>query len=155
MKIELKRICVCSDFSNHAERAFEYGVTFARQFAAELHFVHVIEDIIPTVPEPGIAMLPSEEIMASLRNASTEAMTKFLADRQAEGIKVVQVVREGVPFREVVAYAQEMEIDLIIVGTHGRTGLSHLLLGSVAERVVRSAPCPVLTVHSGEREFVK
>jgi nucleotide-binding universal stress UspA family protein len=155
MKIELKRICVCSDFSAPAERAFDYALTFARQFGAELHVLHVIEDIIPTVPEPGISMLPTQEIMAGLRKGSEEAMTKLLASRDIADVNLKSVIREGVPFREVEAYARENDIQLVVVGTHGRTGLSHLLLGSVAERVVRSAPCPVLTVHLHEREFVK
>lgn len=155
MHIELKKICVCTDFSEPALRAFDYGLTFARNFGAELHLVHVIEDIIPTVPEPGISLLPTQEIMTGLRQGSTEAMNKLLKSRDVAGVTVKEVIREGVPFREVEVYAKDQQIDLIIVGTHGRTGLTHLLLGSVAERVVRSAPCPVLTVHSKEREFVK
>lgn len=155
MHIEMKRICVATDFSKPANRAFQYALVFAGQFKAELHLLHVIEDIIPTVPEPGLAMLPTQEIMNSLRKASEDGMKKVLAEHDAKGIAVKQVIREGVPFREVCDYAKKESIDLVIVGTHGRSGLTHLLLGSVAERVVRSAPCPVLTVHSEEHEFIK
>lgn len=155
MHIELKRVCVATDFSKPAQRAFQYGLVFAKQFGAELHLLHVIEDIIPTIPEPGLAMLPTQEIMNSLRQASEEGMKKVVSAQDVSGVRIVQVVREGVPFRELGDYAKKESIDLVIVGTHGRSGLSHLLLGSVAERIVRSAPCPVLTVHSDEHEFIK
>lgn len=155
MKIELKRVCVATDFSEPAGGAFSYGLTFAQQFQAELHLLHVIEDIMPAVPEPGLAMLPTQEIMAGLRKSSEDAMKDFLASKDLGGVKIVKVIREGSPFREIDAYAKEAKIDMLVVGTHGRSGLTHLLLGSVAERVVRSAPCPVLTIHSHEREFVK
>jgi nucleotide-binding universal stress UspA family protein len=155
MHIELKRICVATDFSAPANRAFQYGLVFARQFGAELHLLHVIEDVIPTVPEPGLAMLPTQEIMNSLRKASEEGMNKLAAGQDVQGVALRQAVREGVPFREICDYAKREAIDLVVVGTHGRAGLTHLLLGSVAERVVRSAPCPVLTIHSDEHEFIK
>lgn len=155
MHIELKKVCVCTDFSEPASRAFDYALTFARNFKAELHVIHIIEDIVPTVPEPGIAMLPTQEIMTGLRKASEEAMAKLIAERDLSGVTVKQTCREGVPFREIDSYAKEEVIDLLVVGTHGRSGLSHLLLGSVAERVVRSAPCPVLTIHWKEHEFLK
>jgi nucleotide-binding universal stress UspA family protein len=155
MTMEIKKIAVATDFSKAADQALRYGLTFASQFGAELHLVHVIEDIIPTVPEPGLAMLPTQEIMQTLRKSSEEAMAQQIARIPAGKINLVKVVREGVPFREVDTYAREAEIDLLVLGTHGRTGLSHLLLGSVAERVLRSAPCPVLTVHLHERDFVK
>jgi universal stress protein A len=155
MTMEIKKVAVATDFSKAADQALRYGLTFAGQFGAELHLVHVIEDIIPTVPEPGLAMLPTQEIMQTLRKSSEEAMAQQIARIPAGKTNLVKVVREGVPFREVDNYAREMEIDLLVIGTHGRTGLSHLLLGSVAERVLRSAPCPVLTVHLHERDFVK
>lgn len=154
MHIELKRICVATDFSKPAERAFDYGVSFARQFNAELHVLHVVEDIIPTVPEPGLAMLPSQEIMEGLRKASQDGMKKLCETRPTSGVTIRQIIREGAPYREIAAYAKDESIDMIIVGTHGRAGLTHLLLGSVAERVVRSAPCPVLTVHATQHEFI-
>lgn len=155
MHIDLKRICVATDFSNPANRAFQYGLVFAKQFQAELHLLHVIEDIIPTVPEPGLAMLPTQEIMNSLRKASEDGMAKVISQHDVSGVDIRQVVREGVPFREVCDYATKESVDLVIVGTHGRSGLTHLLLGSVAERVVRSATCPVLTIHWNEHEFIK
>jgi nucleotide-binding universal stress UspA family protein len=155
MTIELEKIGVATDFSETSDLALRYGITLAAQFKAELHLIHVIEDIIPTVPEPGLAMLPTQEIMQTLRRSSEEAMSQQTTRIASDGVSIVKVIREGVPFREVDAYAREMGIDLLVVGTHGRTGLSHLLLGSVAERVLRSAPCPVLTVHPGERDFIK
>ncbi|MBY0588092.1 universal stress protein [bacterium] len=155
MNIELQKIGVATDFSKAADVALKYGWTMARQFGAELHLIHVIEDIIPTVPEPGLAMLPTQEIMQTLRRSSEAAMNEQLARIPGGEVPFVKVVREGVPFREVDNYAREVAIDLLVLGTHGRTGLSHLLLGSVAERVLRSAPCPVLTVHAHERDFIK
>lgn len=154
MHIELKRICVPTDFSEPAEHALRYGVTLAEKFGAQLSLLHVVQDILPTVPEPGLAMLPTEEIMRSLEKGAKEGLENFLAKEWSDRINVVRAVRHGVPFHEICQFAKQETIDLVVMGTHGRTGLTHFLLGSVAERVVRSSPCPVLTIRHPEHEFV-
>ena len=154
MHIELARICVPTDFSEQAEHALAYGVTFAKQFKAQLHLLHVVQDIMPTVPEPGLAILPTEEILQNLEQGAKEGLEKLPAGEDAGTLDVVRVVRHGIPFHEICRYAKAETIDLVLLGTHGRSGLAHFLLGSVAERVVRASPCPVLTIRHPEHEFV-
>lgn len=154
MRIELKKICVPSDFSRQAEHALRYAVTLAEQFRSQLHLLHVVQDIVPTVPEPGLAILPTDEIMRNLEKGAQEGLQNLLSQEWCDKLEVVRAVRHGVPFHEICRYAKQQSIDLLVLGTHGRTGLAHFLLGSVAERVVRSSPCPVLTVRHPEHEFV-
>lgn len=154
MHIELKKICVPTDFSEAADYALVYATTLADQFQSQIHLLHVIQDITPTIPEPGLAILPTEEILASLVKGATEGLEKTLSTSDSEKYRVERAVRQGVPFHEICRYCKEQTIDLLVLGTHGRSGLAHFLLGSVAERVVRSSPCPVLTVRHPEHEFV-
>jgi nucleotide-binding universal stress UspA family protein len=86
--------------------------------------------------------------------AVQDAFDRLIKDNRLERFQIHRDVREGTPFYEIVRYAKEQNIDLIIMGTHGHTGLTHMLLGSVTEKVVRKAPCPVLTVRHPEHEFV-
>lgn len=154
MHIELKKILVPTDFSEQADYSLKYAITLAEQFRSQIHLLHVIQDITPTIPEPGLAILPTEEIMQSLTKGAEEGLARTLpADADAK-FQVVRSIRHGVPFHEINRYAKDEAIDLIVVATHGRTGLAHFLLGSVAERVVRSSPCPVLSVRHPEHEFV-
>jgi nucleotide-binding universal stress UspA family protein len=83
-----------------------------------------------------------------------EEMKGALPENSGRGLEVIHLTRHGRPHEEIVGVAREMDVDLIVMGTHGRSGLSHILLGSTAERVVRNAPCPVLTVRHPEHEFV-
>ena len=154
MHIELKKICVPTDFSDEAHHALRYAVTFAEQFNAQVHLLHIVQDIMPTVPEPGLAILPTEEIIQNLEQGATEGLRKVLGGEWSNKLDVVRVVRHGVPFHEICQYAKDEEVDLLVLGTHGRSGIAHFLLGSVAERVVRSSPCPVLTIRHPEHEFV-
>ncbi|MFO0948199.1 MAG: universal stress protein [Planctomycetota bacterium] len=155
MHIELKKICVPTDFSPHAEQALRYGATMAASFGAKLHLLHVVQDIDAFVTEPtGMAGWSATEILDDLKKGAAEGLKETANRLPAELQPVVQTVTHGIPFHEISRYAKQEGIDLIILGTHGRTGLKHFLLGSVAERVVRSAPCPVLTVRHPEHEFV-
>lgn len=155
MHIELKKICVPTDFSKPAEQAVRYGCTLAERFGAQLHLLHIVQDIDAFVTEPtGMAGWSATEILEDLKKGAAEGL-KEVADRMPAGVHpILQAVTHGVPFHEINRYAKREEVDLIVLGTHGRTGLKHFLLGSVAERVVRSAPCPVLTVRHPEHEFV-
>jgi nucleotide-binding universal stress UspA family protein len=117
--------------------------------------LHVLQDLVAMVPEPGMAFAMPGDYLKDLREGSKRAMAELAKTGLAAGVRVVQETREGPPFLEIVRYAQEGDIDLIVMGTHGRTGLAHALMGSVAEKVVRKAPCPVLTVRHPEHEFVK
>ncbi len=148
-----KKIVCAVDFSKGSERALEYALHFARTLQAEVWLVHVYELPLATVPtgvardaaEPGQLFDFVREVRSSL-NAQLEAL---VTAHRGSGIAIHMRLLEGAPAGGIVAASKELEAQLVVVGTHGRTGLSHLMLGSVSERVVRSAPCPVLTVPLG------
>ncbi len=152
--IKLQRVLLPTDFSEYSAAARVYACAFAQQFGAELHVLHVIQDLAPLVPEPGAALAPPVDYLRELELNAHAMLERAVDASWAVGKSIVKVVRQGPPFLEIVQYAQEANIDLIVLGTHGRGGLAHMLLGSVAEKVVRKAPCPVLTVRHPEHEFV-
>lgn len=156
MRTAFKRVLVPTDFSETAQVAMEYASDLANAFQATLHVMHVLENITPTggwaageryAPPPAALIEPMEhEVGEELKNA--------LAKLQPQPLKSLVVVRAGSPFVEIIRYAREQEIDLIVMGTHGRGPVAHMLLGSVADNVIRKAPCPVLTVRHPAHEFV-
>jgi len=153
--IRLKRILFPTDFSDCSRRAQEYACALAEQFQAELHVLHVLVDVALMMPEPGsMAMMPQNYLL-ELKQTAEKALEGLLAPSWTQGRRVVRATRMGNPFVEISKYASERDIDLIVIGTHGRSALMHVLLGSVAERVVRKAPCPVLTVHPEGHQFVE
>ncbi len=157
--ISLHRILLPTDFSDAAACAVPYACELATQFGAELHVLFVVRDPASEVPDFGMGLafpgylehLP--ERSQKLEEAAVEHLTTVLPDGW-DGSRVVLATRKGSPFQRIIEYAREHQTDLIVMGTHGRGMLSHTLLGSVAERVVRKAPCPVLTVRPDEHEFV-
>lgn len=152
--IDLKRIAVPTDFSEFSNNALKYGCALSEKFDAELHLVHVLQDLVAMVPEPGLAFPPPGDYIEQLNASCEEALEKLPDESWGFEGTVVRAVRQGPTFVEVVRYAKEKDIDLIVMGTHGRSGLTHMLLGSVAERIVRKAPCPVLTVRPDQHQFV-
>jgi nucleotide-binding universal stress UspA family protein len=153
--INLKSILVPTDFSEHSQNAMRYAAAFAEKFGAEIHLLHVFQDLAVFQPDavsvgPPIVP-PAEELMTAARNA----LQRFIEENKLQGLKIRPEVREGSPFDEIVGFAKEKDIDLIVMGTHGRGWLAHVLLGSVTEKVIRKAPCPVLTVPHPEHEFVE
>src|SRR5262249_35826429 len=150
--ISLQRILVPTDFSEHSRKALLYGAAFAEKFGAELSLLHVFQNL-PVFQPDAVTMgpvVPGVDLTVSTR----EALQRHV---QEVGVTVpVRLeVREGSAYEEIVQVAKEAEVDLIVMGTHGRGWLAHVLMGSVTEKVVRRAPCPVLTVHHPEHEFVK
>lgn len=140
----IKKIMVPTDFTDFSRRAMDYARMIAGKMNAELLLVHVIEpftysvtDTIQVVDHYAALKAIAEPLMDSLKK-------KILKDK----LKVSTAVLRGTPYLEIVKKARQSKADLVIMGTHGRTGVTHLLLGSVAERVVRMAPCPVLTVRA-------
>jgi nucleotide-binding universal stress UspA family protein len=150
--IELKRILLPTDFSEQSGEATRYACALAEQFGAELHVVHVLE-YHPGAPTFGGGIAVSTLVEES-KSAAEKGLQKVIDPNWEKGRQVVRATVSGAPFVEIIRYAKEHEIDMIVMGTHGRSGLVHVLLGSVAERVVRKSPCPVLTVRPGGHQFV-
>ena len=144
--INLKTVLVATDFGDASEAALTYGRALARTFGADLHLLHVMENTFlrPITTDP----LALKAATYNRLNSRLTAVDR--ADLHARA--VVEVSDE--PADVIVEYARGFGIDLIVTGTHGRRGAAHVLMGSVAEHVVRKAPCPVLTVRHPEREFV-
>lgn len=152
--IQLRRILIPTDFSEFSQHAMKYACEFSKRFSAELHVLNVVENIYPIVAEPGMAMPSAGEFLVDLLNSSERAIQSLPDSGWINGGAVVREVRTGTPFLEIIRYAKEKEIDLIVIGTHGRSGLVQVLMGSVAEKVVRKSPCPVLTVRPQGHDFV-
>ncbi len=154
MKIRIGKILCPVDFSANSQHALHYALAFAQAHDAQLLLLHVIEP--PAYFSPSFPATP--ELSAETLDVARESCEKRLRD-MAEGLqgipgKVTWQLVVGTPFSEIISIAREEQCDLIVLGTHGRTGLAHMLMGSVAEKVVRKAPCPVLTVKHPEQEFV-
>jgi universal stress protein A len=153
--IQINRILVPVDFSEFGKHAMRYGCELARRFSSELHLLHVVEDIYPMVPEAGLLLPAQTDFLTGLRQNAQKALEQLPPADIGNGITdVIRHVGNGTPFLEIIRYAREHNIDLIVIGTHGRSGLVHILMGSVAERIVRKSPCPVLTVRPEGHDFV-
>lgn len=152
--IKLDRILVPTDFSEFSAPAITYACAFAEKFGSEIHLLHVVQDLVALVPEPGLAFPPPGDYMREMQSAAKQTLERQPGDQLPDGVNVVRTVRQGPAFVEIIRYARESAADLLIMGTHGRSGLTHVLLGSVTEKVVRKSPCPVLTVRPDEHQFV-
>jgi universal stress protein A len=153
MTISFQKILLPTDFSTQSANATEYACELAAKYDAELHLLHTLETHAASMPtfEMGLA-LPT--YAKESRAAAQKSLAGVLDPQWSAGRKLIQTVVEGSPKTEIVRYARTHNIDLIILSTHGRTGLPHVLMGSVAENVVRTAPCPVLTIRSEGHQFV-
>jgi nucleotide-binding universal stress UspA family protein len=147
--INLRRILVPTDFSETSAAALRYAIELARRFAARVYLLNVAD-------YPGLAGEADYPIgiVETMRNAAHDRLRRLLAEQAIDDLQPDCATRIGLPAEEIVQFAHEHAIDLIVMGTHGREGVMRVVLGSVAETVVRRAPCPVLTVHHPEREFV-
>jgi nucleotide-binding universal stress UspA family protein len=148
----IRKILVPVDFSAHSKESQVWASELAQRYDASLTLLHVYQPISYALPEGYV--LPSASLLAdlevSLGKALDEAKTQL---ESTAGLRVDTALIQGVPFAEIVRFAREGAYDLIVLSTHGRTGIRHALLGSVAEKVVRKAPCPVLTVRPQGQEF--
>lgn len=143
---EIRRVLCPVDFSPHSESAVQFAVELAQKLGADVHLLHVYQ--LPVYALPDGAMMAGPEFTTKVTTELQKALTSLAA--QFPPTKLDTHLVEGVPYREVVRMSDELDADLIVMGTHGRTGLRHLLLGSVAERVVRSSKVPVVTVPMRE-----
>jgi nucleotide-binding universal stress UspA family protein len=146
LSLEFRRILAPTDFSEHACHALSYARAFADRWGAELHLLNVIEPaVFPT--EAGLTPMGLINLDSELTTAAEHAMTELLKREELQGINPITAISHGRASSAIIEYAQTHSIDIIVIATHGRTGLEHLIFGSTAERVVRESPCPVLTIH--------
>lgn len=141
-----EKILTAIDFSENSEYAFEYALTLATQFQAELTIMHVINEPVDLrgfyVPH-----ISFEQLEKEIEEGAEKMMEKFCQTRMGDFSNYKTTIVTGIPYEEIIKKAEDTNSSLIVLGTHGRTGLDHLIFGSTAERVVRSASCPVLTIR--------
>lgn len=150
------KILAPTDFSEDSNLALSYAVEMAQKFLAEVVVLHVDQPLAPVMISelnPGIDMGAMNRIAEEQRLLAMRELDQITSRLRGQGIKTRGLLRVGAPFLEIINTAQSEGADLIVMGTHGRSGLSHVLMGSVAERVVRKAHCAVLTVRHPDRKF--
>jgi nucleotide-binding universal stress UspA family protein len=150
MNVALNRILVPTDFSAHSERALRYAAALAARVGASLDVLHVVEDPFASGAwNSEIAAIPNvRELRQNLLDDAERRLKRSRTAAEAADVTLTTTARMGRPAQMIVDYAAAENADLIVMGTHGRTGLKHALMGSVAERVVQHAPCPVLTLRA-------
>lgn len=148
----LKNIIVPTDFSKLSYSAFEYARDLAEMMEATIHLIHVLEKNPPFMSKIDIDT-PEKELMKSIKE-KTQRQLKEIADeiKEESPIKIIEILRQGVDYEEIIKYSKEVDGDMIVIATHGRTGIFHTLLGSVAEKVIRYSKCPVLVISPQEEE---
>jgi nucleotide-binding universal stress UspA family protein len=141
-----EKILTAIDFSENSEHAFDYALTLSLQFRSELTILHVINEPVDLrgfyVPH-----ISFEQLEKEIADGAEKMMGRFCTTKMGDFTRYQTSIVSGIPYEEIIKKAKEIGASLIVLGTHGRTGLDHLIFGSTAERVVRSASCPVLTIR--------
>lgn len=145
---EIKRILCPVDFSETSEHALRYAIDLASRLGADVRLVHAYQ--LPTYALPDGALLARPDFVKELTTELQKQLDELVHRYSGHGVDLQGKIVEGLAFSEINRIAEEEDADMIVMGTHGRTGMKHLLLGSVAERVVRTAQLPVLTVRHGD-----
>jgi len=143
--LDIKNILVPIDFSDSSRRSLDYALELAKLCRAKLMLLHVV-DYPPSFDLP--------DLDKGVRETRKQYLEQLQAQVISDTVPSSIIIREGTPFLEIVRAARDHQADLIVIATHGHTGIKHLLIGSTAERVVRKSSCPVLTYRAGQREFV-
>ncbi len=144
-----KRILVATDFSEASEAALDYAVDLAKAIGAKIVVLHAYE--LPVYGFPDGALIATADMAATIMNGAQAGVAAMCESRASRGVELSQVVRQGIVWEEVESVADEMSVELVVVGTHGRTGIAHALLGSVAEKIIRTSTRAVLTVHGPKK----
>jgi universal stress protein A len=150
----LKTILVPTDFSDASQAALAYAKSLAAPFGASIHLVHVMEDLLAHAWAAEVYVASMPNLREEIEKEARERLSALLAAEEGRQFAVVTALLAGNPFLEIIRYAKAQNVDLIVIGTHGRGAIAHMLLGSVAEKVVRKSPCPVLTVREVQHDFV-
>ena len=152
--LTIKTVLVPTDFSDASESALRYGKAMAEKFGATLHVVHVMEDLLAHAWAAEVYVSSMPQLRDEIEKESRLRLGALLTDGERKAFRAETALLAGNPFLEIIRYAKTHGINLIVMGTHGRGPIAHMLLGSVAEKVVRKSPCPVLTVREAQHEFV-
>lgn len=155
--ITIKTIVLPTDGSDCSAKAMAYALSFAKQYGARVVALHVIDrrwEDQTRVAFAEVGQDLTQKIRKGYEEEARRILQEVVAAADKAGVFVETRVLAGIPFEEIVRVGKDVSADLIIMGTHGRAGMSHLLLGSVAEKVVRRSPCPVLTVRQEAHDFV-
>ena len=150
--VKLHKVLFPTDFSEPSEAAWSYALALAKEFGAEIVLLHVVAEP-PRLAEAYEMGFTPERFVRAATDEARRLMADLIAKAADRQVTITPQVRQGVEFREIIQAARDTAADLIVMGTHGRTGLAHALIGSVAEKVVRKAPCPVLTVKHPKIKF--
>jgi len=150
--IAIKKLLVPTDFSEYSKFALKYAVALAKSFEAKVYVLYVHDPYPQGAAFEGMYYDP--ELVEGTGNKAREILDEIVVELRTQHIDAEPVFLNGRPPLEIVRRAEELGVDLIVIATHGRKGISHLVFGSTAEKVVRMAPCPVLTVKHPEHEFV-
>ena len=153
MKPEIKKILVPIDFSDYSKNALKYAVNIVETFKAEMFLVYVVEPVIYP-PDFSMGQIAIPSVNTEWDERAKEELKKLAENEIPKGVKVQTIVKTGKPFIEIIDTAAEKDIDLIVIATHGHSGVEHILFGSTAEKVVRKAPCPVLTLREPVKGFM-
>jgi nucleotide-binding universal stress UspA family protein len=143
-----RRVLHPSDFSSDSNAAFKKAIEMAKASRAELMVAHVISPIVPVSGDEHIPQQMYKDIRALNRAQANKQLDRLVAKAKKSGVRATALLAEGVAHEQIVRLATTKRADLVVMGTHGRSGIAKLFLGSVAGRVVASAPCPVMTVRS-------
>lgn len=146
-----KKILCPVDFSEFTDQILTYAVNIAKRFDSELHLIHVIPNLNYFTPYE--SFLTPENLVAIERNIEGEVGKDFDKITKKLDLPFKRIIKTGVTFVEIIDYIKDQGVDLVVMGTHGRSGIEHILIGSVAEKVVRKSPCPVLTVRPKDKAF--
>lgn len=150
--LSMKKILLPIDFSDYSKNALRYAIDFNEQFQAEFLLLYVIEPVIyPADFSFGQVALPSME--SELRERGQFQLDKLIEEEVPATMKAQAIIRHGKPFVEIIRVAKEEQVDMIIIATHGHSGFEQILFGSTAEKVIRKAQCPVLSIRSPEHTF--
>lgn len=147
--IEIKSILFPTDFSECSSQALLYAVDIAKRYGSKVYILHVVYDISKAVDQY-VSPLAIEEMYKDIIQRAKEEIEKFSYDELTSLIDIERIVITGIPHEEIINFVNKHNIDLIVMGTHGRKGIDRILFGSTAANVVRFAPCPVLTVRVPE-----
>jgi nucleotide-binding universal stress UspA family protein len=152
MESDIKKILVPIDFSDYSKSALKYAVNFCKNFNAEMILIYVVEPVIYP-PDFSMGQIAIPSVNAEWDERARQELDKLAKEEIPDSVPVNTIIKTGKPFLEIIENAGELDVDLIIIATHGRTGVEHILFGSTAEKVVRKAPCPVLTLREPLKGF--